>query len=133
MPRIISTLTTGQEYVNHVTLGDGSVRPAFAIKINGGNGLTNLNGILVQGAETEVTREQVEELKKNAVFNLHVRNGFVTIYDGKQDKEVPLADLNQRDESAPFTPADVEELYETGEIAVPLEEYVPDKGKKRRS
>jgi len=101
--------------------------------INGGNGLTNLNGILVQGAETEVTNEQVEQLKQNAVFNLHVKNGFVTVYDGKQDKEVPLANLNQRDESAPFTPADVEELYETGEIAVPLEEYVPDNAKKRRA
>lgn len=133
MPRIISTLTTGQTYVNHAPQGDGTVRPVFAIDINGGNGLTNLNGILVQGAETEVTREQVEELKKNAVFNLHVKNGFVTVYDGKQDKEVPLANLNQRDESAPFTPADVEELYETGEIAVPLEEYVPDNAKKRRA
>jgi hypothetical protein len=133
MPRIISTLTTGQTYVNHAPQGDGTVRPVFAIDINGGNGLTNLNGILVQGAETEVTNEQVEQLKQNAVFNLHVKNGFVTVYDGKQDKEVPLADLNQRDESAPFTPADVEELYETGEITVPLEEYVPDNAKKRRA
>jgi len=132
MPRIISTLTTGQTYVNHAHNGDGSVKPVFAIDINGGNGLTNLNGILLQGAETEVTAEQVEQLKQNAVFNLHVKNGFITVYDGKQDKEVPMANMQQRDEAAPMTTADVDELYETGEIAVPLEEYVPETGKRRK-
>jgi len=69
-----------------------------------------------KGAVTVVTDEQLELLKNNPVFDIHLKNGFIKI-DSKKDIDNAIRDLNKKDKSAPYCPEDYEKngrRYESG-------------------
>jgi hypothetical protein len=57
---------------------------------------------------TKVTTEQLEALKRNAVFMLHHNNGFIRWEATKHDVERVVVDMERADASAPDTEADAE-------------------------
>jgi hypothetical protein len=127
---IYSTLTSSQDYGFHKELPAGGVETVKVVHINGGHGLTNIHGIMLQGTETVISDEDYELLKTNHTYQVHVKNGFITV-NKKMDIEKAISDLAQRDGSAPVTQEDVDALYDDGVIPVPLEEYTPE-GKPRK-
>jgi len=128
---IYSTLTAPQAYGIHKELPAGGTEIVKRIYINGGHGLTNRNLILLQGTVTEISDEDYDLLKEHHTFQVHVKNGFITVDKKKIDIEKAISNLAQRDGSAPVTQEDVDALYDDGVIPVPLEEYTPE-GKPRK-
>jgi hypothetical protein len=53
-----------------------------------------------------VTEEALAELEKNPVFNLHKKNGFITVQARRADADKIATDMNAKDKSKPLTPAD---------------------------
>ena len=131
MPFIASRLTCGQTYTGYQSSNDGVNTPTYAIHVNGGNGLVNRALITLEGAITEVTNEQLELLKSNPMFQGHMKNGFIKITD-QQDAAKAVSDLESRDESAPMTPADIDNLFESGEIKEPIDYINPAESKRKR-
>ena len=79
------------------------------------NGVANINVadarlVTPDGAViTEIEADQLELLRKDAVFALHEKNGFLKISEHAQDGEAAASDMASRDQSAPLTDADFEE------------------------
>jgi hypothetical protein len=127
---LYSTLTAPQNYAIHKKNPDGSYSIARDILINGGHGLTNRFGVLLQGALTEVDDETLSLLEQDYVFCLHRDNGYIKVDRKKHEVESAISDLNQRDKSSPATAQDIDALYDDGAIPVPVTEYKAD-GKPR--
>ena len=127
---IYSTLTNDQQYVNYKTDVSGVPKPESSILIRGGANLMTKTFVTPRGAVTEVTAEQLAELKRNEVFNLHCANGYITISEAKADAEVVAADMTGRDESAPIVEQD-------GDIPAPVSDEVvveaPRRGRPRKN
>lgn len=128
---IHSTLTAPQNYAVYAQNADGMCQKVRDIHVNGGHGLTNIHGILLQGAVTEVDDETLELLEKDPTFNVHKKNGFISVAKSNNIDKV-ISDMAQRDGSAPGTAQDVAAMYEDGKIPVPVEEYTPGKEVKKR-
>lgn len=128
---IHSTLTAPQNYAVYAENADGTCQKVRDIHINGGHGLTNIHGILLQGAVTEVDDDTLDLLEKDPTFNVHKRNGFIRVAKSNNIDKV-ISDMAQRDGSAPGTAQDVAAMYEDGKIPVAVEEYTPSKESKRR-
>ncbi len=77
------------------------------IRIAGKANVANRNIITPRGMVTKVTDEQLAELKKNHVFQLHLENGFLTIEKSKADRDKVASDMTGRDKSAPDTTEDM--------------------------
>lgn len=111
MPYVYSTLTNNQLYTSYKpAIADGA--PSIVdrqVFINGGANLADKVLQTPRGAVTHVSDEDVAFLRKNPDFQLHEKNGFVTIEAKKLDSiEAVAADMTARDESAPMTMQDVE-------------------------
>ena len=128
---IHSTLTAPQNYAVYAENTDGTCQKVRDIHINGGHGLTNIHGILLQGAVTEVDDETLDLLEKDPTFNVHKRNGFIRVSKSNNVDKV-ISDMAQRDGSAPGTAQDVAAMYEDGKIPFPVEEYVPGDKKRKQ-
>lgn len=70
-----------------------------------------------RGVVTEVTPEELAELRNNEVFKLHLSNGFLQISEAKTDVEKAAADMTGRDQSAPIVEQDEEMPAPATEIA----------------
>ena len=87
--------------------------PQDGIVIAGGTGVANKNLVTPTGAvATRVTGEQLEALKTDRVFALHLENGFLKISEHEADGEAVASDMESRDKSAPLTPQDYEAVGE---------------------
>ena len=107
MPFIYSTLSCNQRYVKYAEAAVGSLpREERAISIAGGANVANKNLITPRGVVTEVTDEDLALLKENKLFQIHVKNGFVTIEERKADVEKVASDMEARSQDAPITPED---------------------------
>lgn len=113
MPRnyVYSTLTSPVRYVNHTRGGAEiplpvSVDGEDGVLIHGGHGVASKRLVTPLGVMTEVTDVQLTYLQENQVFQMHVKNGFVTVDTVKADPEKVAADMAGKDGSAPLTPAD---------------------------
>lgn len=127
---IASTLTAPQDY----TVYDKGGRATHKVRINGGNGLVNRNLVTLEGAITEVSEEDLELLKTNALYQTHVKNGFVKVTD-QPDATKASSDLESRDEGAPMTQNDVDNLQNdmnTG-VDVDYDNPAPTKTRKPRA
>jgi hypothetical protein len=103
---VFSTLACDQRYTNYTSGPDGIPLPTSDILIKGGAGVANDRLITPQGVHTEVTEEALAELEKNPVFNLHKKNGFITVQARRADADKIATDMNAKDKSKPLTPAD---------------------------
>lgn len=107
MPYIYSTLTCDNAYTNHSQGGADMPIALPPVLIKGGTGVANDRLITPRGVRTEVTDAELEYLRKNPVFLMHQKNGFVYVSDEKADAEIVAADMEGRDGSAPVVPQDL--------------------------
>lgn len=116
MPHVISTLATGQTYVDYTPAGNVNVA-IKSVSIKGGHGVANKSNLLEghvltpNGVVTEVSDDELSFLKSNAFFMDHVKKGFVTIVEraAKPKADKIAADMNQDDLSAPLQDKDFKE------------------------
>lgn len=80
-----------------------------SVAINGGAGIASRHLITPRGVHTQITDEQYAALQNNPIFQLHVKNGFITVDDRLVDVDKVVADMTARDESAPLVPEDFPE------------------------
>lgn len=106
---IYSTLSNDQRYATYRTAERGVPQVASSVFIAGKANVTNKHFITPRGVATEVTAEQLAELRTNEVFKLHEKNGFVTVSEKKQDAEKVAASMTGRDASAPLVEQDFAE------------------------
>ena len=110
MPFIYSTLSSSVAYAQYdVSSGNDLPPRTGSIVIKGGAGVAEAphlrapNGAVV----TEVTDEELEILKKDPTFKVHMANHFITIREKEQNAEAVASDMESRDQSAQLTEADV--------------------------
>lgn len=102
---VFSTLANDQKYTNWLPGGGDVSIPDRAILIKGGAGIANDRFVTPLGVMTEIEEDDIAELEANKVFQLHVKNGFITVQKRSADAEKVAADMNRTDPSAPKTPA----------------------------
>lgn len=61
-----------------------------------------------RGRVTDITDEQYVLLRKNHVFQLHEKNGFIAVEEIKADPEKVATNMEASDLSAPDTPESLE-------------------------
>lgn len=120
MAYIISKLSADTDYVVYGDVTGGKKVILKHILIKGGAGVTDRKTLLVPGGfATEVSEEDLELLEKNPVFQIHKKNGHISVMHkaGKyeaQDKAENAEDL-QTDKSRQQTPEDFKGEFEAGE------------------
>lgn len=108
---VFSTLATAVEYTEYKTGENGVPVALGSVLIKGGAGVANENIQTPRGVATMVTEAQAEALKRNELFKLHAKNGYVAIdtverAPSADDVENAAAGLTGRDTSAPLVPED---------------------------
>lgn len=104
---VYSTLSCPQRYVKYSEGAAGNVpREERAVYIEGGANVANKNLITPLGVVTEISAEEYEVLKENALFQEHVNNGYITVEERKADVEKVVANMEARSPDAPITPGD---------------------------
>ena len=93
---VYSTLTASVNYSTN----------AGPVLIAGGANVPNQYMQTSAGVVTKVTGEQLEALKRNAVFMTHHTNGFIRWETTKHEVEKVVVDMERADASAPDTEAD---------------------------
>lgn len=111
MPHVYSTLAADTIYASYVETGMDIRVPDRKVFINGGTGVASKHLVTPRGVVTEVTNEEVTFLRKNPVFQQHEKGGYIVIEDQEVKIEKVVANMVEKDVSAPLTPAD----YENGE------------------
>jgi len=103
---VYSTLANDQSYTNWIKGGGDVPLESHSVFIKGGTGVANDRLVTPLGVMTEVTDHDIDELRKNAVFVQHEKDGFVSISLKKADTEKVASSMNLKDESAPLTDSD---------------------------
>lgn len=103
---VYSTLTADQIYTSYKSSANGVPLVTARIPIAGGANLMTKHMVTPRGTVTEVTAEELAELRQNEVFKLHEKNGFITVSEAKTDVEKVVPDMVGRDQSAPLVEQD---------------------------
>ena len=103
---VFSKMAASVKYVDWLPGGADLPYAGKSVLIRGGAGVASKNLITPLGIHTEVTAEEAEILKRNRVFQLHLKNGSVVMQESNADPEKVVADMGPDDPSAPLTPAD---------------------------
>lgn len=111
MPHVFSTIANDQLYTNWLPGPDLPIKGAQVL-IKGGTGVANDRLITPLGVATQVSDDELGELRKNPVFLQHEKDGFIRVRDKRADPEKVAADMNLKDPSAPITPAHYESASE---------------------
>ncbi len=103
---IFSTLSAAVNY--HVFRGGAGELPQIeeTITVAGGANIADKRIETPRGVVTKVTPEQLSALEQNQVFQLHVKNGYITVSESDSDPEQVAADMTTRDASAPLSEGD---------------------------
>lgn len=105
MPYVLSKLVNTQLYTQYAKGTNNLSNPCARVEIKGGADITDKNFVTPEGVITKVTDNELEILKANKDFQLHLERGHVK-YFGKNpnmDKEVTKL---EKDNSKPLTPED---------------------------
>lgn len=106
---VYSTSTAGVDYTMWELNPGGVPVKAGVVRINGGANLADKNLVTPQGVVTKISEDEYEMLKKNHVFQIHLKNGFLKVSSAKSDaNKVAATDMEGRDGSAPLVPQDYE-------------------------
>lgn len=108
---VYSTLSNDQRYTSYSHRDGAAPQVDNSIFIAGKANVANKHLITPRGMVTEVTAEQLQALRRDLVFQQHVKNGFITISNAKADPEKIASGMTGRDESAPL----VEQDFKPGE------------------
>jgi len=116
MPYVYSTLGQDMLYTNFVQGGNDLKQPIAEVLIRGGAHVMNNKTLITPlGTRTEITDAQHEVLKKNVIFQMHVKNGYIVVQDNKQKIEkVVKGHMEGKDKSAQMTAEDFKKLRENG-------------------
>ncbi len=112
MPQVASTLTSDVKYTLWRATKGGVNTPLDHVLIKGGHGVAHkrANGGVDTpiGMITSITDDQLELLKKDEVFQTHLKNGFVRVIetDRKVEPEKAAKDLEAKEPSAPLDDTD---------------------------
>lgn len=109
MHHIFSTLTSDQLYTKYEQSGNDLPRVVAQVLIKGGTGVANDRLVTPRGVATSVDDSQMAVLMDVEAFTNHVKAGFLTVSDSKEDPEKVAADMQGRDGSAPLVPQDLPE------------------------
>lgn len=129
MPYVYSTATQDTCYAVYAK-NDSKDLPVIErqILIRGGANLANKYIETPKGVMTEVTEEELALLENDYHFNKARENGFITVENEKIDIEKAISDLEEKDASAPLTPAD--EIFNREEGTKVAEDSKGKEGKK---
>lgn len=110
MPYVISKMAANTEYTVYKRVEDGKeVRniPQRSILIKGGQGVADRRTLLApsNGVVTEISDEEAEILKQNAVFCMQEQNGYVKIVYNKET-DAAASEMKKEDDSAQLTQED---------------------------
>ncbi len=100
---VFSTLANDQCYRQWIPGGGDVPGVGRDITINGGAGVANERFVTPLGVATTIGEEDLALLEQNHVFQLHKKNGFITVRMKDADAEKVAADMNRSDKSAPLT------------------------------
>ncbi len=106
MSFILSTLSAPVEYTIYSSDLAGNQHPTVnrvvdKVVIDGYANMANKHFVTNKSVLTEVTDEQLELLKMNKVFQMHVNNGYLKIVESKTED---TSNMEEFDKSAPLTP-----------------------------
>lgn len=102
---IYSTLACNQKYQNY-EINAGISTPTDFILVAGGTGVADKRIETPLGVVTEVSADDYAKLKSNPDFELHVKNGFITVQEIEADPEKVAADMAMDDGSRPLVEGD---------------------------
>lgn len=103
---VYSTLSNDQLYTSYTHGPNGLAIPNGEIFIAGKANVADKHFVTKRGMATKVTAEQLVELKKNPLFLLHEKNGFIMVDEAHEDAENVAATMEGRDQSAPLVEQD---------------------------
>lgn len=107
---ILSTLTADQEYTAYREGGADLPLAAASVFVKGGANVADKRLVTPQGVVTKVDADQMAILESNEVFQLHKRNGYITVSERKPaDADAAAASQANRDGSAPMVEGDFKE------------------------
>ena len=107
---VFSTLTANQKYPTWVKVSgrDLPVMQGYVL-IRGGANLPPKTLVTPRGVMTKITDEEYGRLRESPGFKQHLENGFLSVEDKPHDIDEVVADLKEKDTSAPMTPKDFED------------------------
>lgn len=111
MPTIFSTLTSDNLYCSTIKNDnpDGVHRRIKGILIKGRSNTVDpiTRTTIGPGVITEVSDKQLEFLRKDVVFQVHEKKGFITVIEkGTESASKVVKNMEEKDKSAPKTPLD---------------------------
>ena len=109
MPYLASTLSNSQDINLY-----GGITGTDVVKtthINGGHGLVNRHLETLDGVITHVSDEDLALLLKNDQVEYWIEKGFLKVTD-QQNPAKAVSDMQSRDEAAPMTQNDVDNLID---------------------
>jgi rRNA maturation endonuclease Nob1 len=118
---IYSTLSCNQLYTKYAPAPEGGVsRVDKTVLINGGANVANKNIITPRGVVTEISEEEYNLIKDNALFKTHIDNGYITVEAKSADVDKVVVNMESRSQDAPLTPQDyeVEGKHETAKTTI---------------
>ena len=107
MNYVYSTLTCSTNYAIYEKTND-LPKLVKKILIVGGKGVATKNLYTPKGIVTEVSDEDLELLEKHYSFIEHKENGFILVEKKNVNLEKVVANMAEKDASAPLTPKDYE-------------------------
>lgn len=96
---VYSTLANDQRYVERGT----NRTEVAAVFVAGKANVPNRHMLTPRGVSTQVSDEQLAVLRNNKVFQLHEKNGFVTVESRKVDADKVAKSMSNNDPSRPDT------------------------------
>jgi hypothetical protein len=111
---VYSTLSNDQSYSTYTDVPGGAPQLETSVFIAGKANVANKHLITPLGVVTEVTAEQLAELRRNEVFRLHESNAYISVSQAKAEPDKVAASMTGRDASAPL----VEQDFAEGEAPV---------------
>ena len=104
---VYSTLACDNVYDAFGPAVDGVANHKGGILIRGGFGVMTKALVTPRGAVTQVTDEEHARLVGDSVFQLHMKNGFITVEQSSAPAEAVAAHMNQADPSRPLEEGDL--------------------------
>jgi hypothetical protein len=111
---VFSTLASDVTYQSYVKGGADLAVADKGVLIKGGAGVMNDRIITPAGVRTEVSAEELVVLQQDAVFQLHQRNGYITVEESAHDPDRVASDMRADDRSRQLTEGDFRQPDEDG-------------------
>ena len=109
MPFLVSTMTAGVDYTFYGKAEGNNLKPILKkISIKGGANIANKSLLTPRGTVTKISNEDLADLEKHAIYQLHKKAGHIKVLnsDPSQKVEAVAKDMKAKDASAPKTDAD---------------------------